>query len=125
MLAGESDFTAPEPEVKSTLENARTALAGEVFEIDTLYPAFLQEARQARDVAMVRTFTWALQAEKTHARLINEAVALLEIDDEESWVTMARDFFVCPVCGYTSEQPEQAPLCPVCLCAWSRFEHCH
>lgn len=124
MLGGENEYTPREPEVKSTLENARAALAGEIFEVDSLYPAFVEEAREARDVALVRTFTWALQAEKTHARLINEAVARLEIDDEDSWVTMARDFLVCPVCGYTSEQPDQEPLCPVCLCAWSRFEHC-
>ena len=124
MLEAHAEFTAQEPEVKTTLENARAALAGELFEIDTLYPAFLEEARRARDVALVRTFTWAMQSEKTHARLINEAIALLEIDDEETWVTMARDFFVCPVCGHTSEQRDEAPMCPACLCAWSRFEQC-
>jgi rubrerythrin len=71
---------------------------------------------------VVRTFTWALEAEKTHARLFNEALALLECDDEESWVTLARDFYVCPVCGYTSEQERETAMCHVCNCAWSRFE---
>jgi rubrerythrin len=113
----------PQPvEVHVTLDNLRAALAGEIFEIDTMYPAFLEQARAFKDVAVIRSFTWALEAEKTHARLINEAIALLEIDDEESWVTMHRDFYVCPVCGYTSESPDETTLCPVCNCSCSRFE---
>ncbi len=114
---------SPQPvDVMGTFDNLRAALAGEVFEVDTMYPAFLEQARVFKDVAVIRSFTWALEAEKTHARLINEAIALLEIDDEESWVTMHREFYVCPVCGYTSESPDEATLCPVCNCSWSRFE---
>jgi rubrerythrin len=123
-LGGHAEYTPRAAEVKSTFENVRTALESEIFEVDTMYPAFVEQAREARDVAALRTFNWALQAEKTHARLFNEALALLEIDDEESWVTMARDFWVCPVCGYTSEDPHEADMCPACYCSWSRFEIC-
>ena len=123
-LGGRAEYTPQAPDVKSTLENLRIALDGEIFEVDTMYPAFLAQARTVRDVASVRTFTWALQAEKTHARLFNEALALLEIDDEESWVTMAREFFVCPVCGYTSEDLCEEETCPACYCCSSRFETC-
>ena len=109
-------------EVRCTLENARTALAAEISEVDTTYPARLEYARAARDVASVRTFTWALSAEKAHARLFNEALALLEIEDEDSWITMPRDFYVCPVCGYTSEYEDRANICPTCFCSRGRFE---
>jgi rubrerythrin len=55
----------PQPvEVKTTFENLSTALAGEMFEADTMYPGFIELARTLRDVAAVRTFTWALHAEK-------------------------------------------------------------
>jgi rubrerythrin len=121
-LGGTPEYLPQGVELKTTLENLRTALAGEIFETDTMYPAFVEQARAARDVAVVRTFTWALRAEKTHARLFNEAVALLEIDDEESWVTMPRDFHVCPVCGYTTETLDETAMCPVCLCSCKRFE---
>ncbi|HET6170016.1 MAG TPA: ferritin family protein [Terracidiphilus sp.] len=124
-LGGSTEFTPPPAEIGATIDNVRAALAGELFEVDTMYPAFLAHAREARDVAVVRAFTWALAAEKTHARLFNEAVALLELDLEDSWATMERDFFVCPVCGYTSENPYEAETCPACYCAWSRFEICH
>jgi rubrerythrin len=90
--------------------------------VDTIYPVYAELARIARDVAMVRTFTWALAAEKTHARLFKEALGLLEIEDEDSWITLARDFYVCPVCGYTSEYEDEAEICPTCFCSRSRFE---
>ena len=124
-LGGNTDYTPRRVEVKTTFENVRAALAGETFEVQTMYPLFLGQARDSRDVAVVRTFAWALTAEKTHTRLFNEALALLEINDEDSWITMARDFYVCPVCGYTSEDAEEADVCPACLCSWGRFEHCH
>jgi rubrerythrin len=109
-------------EVGTTLENVRAAFAGEVSEVDVIYPTWLELARTARDVAVVRTFSWALAAEKTHARLFNEALALLELEDENSWITMPRDFHVCPVCGYTSEYDAREEICPTCFCLRSRFE---
>lgn len=122
MMGGSTSFVPREVEVNTTLQNLRVALAGELEEIDTLYPAFLQHARECRDVAVVRTFSWALEAEKTHARLFNEALTLVEIEDEEAWITMPRDFYLCPVCGYTSEEPEDGETCVVCNCARTRFE---
>lgn len=123
-LGGHVEYTPRGSEVKGTFDNVRAGLASEVLEIDTLYPAFMEQARAARDVAVVRSFNWSLQAEKTHARLFNEALALMEIDEEDSWITMAREFYVCPVCGYLSENPYEADLCPSCRCSWSRFEAC-
>ncbi|HEY1209390.1 MAG TPA: rubrerythrin family protein, partial [Terracidiphilus sp.] len=64
-------------EVKSTLENLKTALNGEQYEIDTMYPGFLEEATARKNTGAIRTFTGALEAEKTHARLYSEAIALL------------------------------------------------
>ncbi|HWE87420.1 MAG TPA: ferritin family protein [Terracidiphilus sp.] len=121
-LGGQVEYRPHSVEVKNTLTNLRTAVEGERFEVDTMYPAFVMQAQVHHDVAAIRTFTWALEAEKTHVRLFNEAETLVEIEEEDSWVTMRRDFFVCPVCGYTSEEEYQADLCPVCNCAWKRFE---
>lgn len=121
-IGADSHFKPVNVEVSTTLENVRTALAGELSEVDTIYPIYLELARTARDVAAVRTFSWALAAEKTHARLFNEALALLEIEDEDSWITMPRDFHVCPVCGYTSEHDAPEEICPTCFCLRSRFE---
>ncbi|HTX76766.1 MAG TPA: ferritin family protein [Terracidiphilus sp.] len=121
-LGGHVEYLPHFVEVKNTLENLRSAVEGERFEVDTRYPAFVVQAELHHDVAAIRTFTWALEAEKTHVRLFLEAEALVEVEDEDAWVTMHRDFFVCPVCGYTSEEENEADLCPVCNCAWKRFE---
>jgi rubrerythrin len=109
-------------EVKSTLENLKTALEGENYEISTMYPGFLAEATERKNAGAERTFHWALEAEKTHSRLYGEAIALVEAGKMDSWIAEARDFYVCAVCGYTSENPEEHERCPVCNLQWEKFE---
>ena len=109
-------------EVKTTLENLEAALSGEQYEVDTMYPEFLAEATAGGLNSAVRTFIGALEAEKTHARLYGEAIALLQGGKTDSWIGSARDFYVCPVCGFTSETEEEHEHCPVCNCPWERFE---
>lgn len=121
-LGGEAKCEIHPAEVKSTLENLKTALAGETYEVDVMYPEFLAEATARENKAAIRTFTGAMEAEKTHARLYGEAIALLEGGDLKSWIGAARDFYVCPVCGYTSETEEEHERCPVCSCPWEKFE---
>lgn len=121
-MGGEAACEADAVEVKTTLENLRTALAGERYEVDTMYPAFLGEARLQKNAAAMRTFHGALEAEKTHARLFSETIAFAETGLENSWIRTERSFYVCPVCGYTSEAPREHMRCPVCNCLWERFE---
>lgn len=121
-LGGEATCVIHAVEVKGTLENLKAALAGENYEVDTMYPEFLEEANAQKNVAAIRTFTWAMEAEKTHSRLYAEAVALVEADKKDSWAASTRDFFVCAVCGYTSETPNEHAHCPVCNLSWDKFE---
>ena len=108
--------------VKSTLENMRDALAGEQDEISEMYPRVLAEAMRRSNRAVIRTFAVAMEAEKAHARLYAEVVALLEAGEKESWIGAAREFFVCPACGYTSKTLEAEKFCPVCRGSQERFE---
>jgi rubrerythrin len=121
-LGGEAKCAIHEVAVKSTLENLKVALDGENYEVDTMYPGFIAEAKEQNNTAAVRTFEYAMEAEKTHSRLYREAIALVESDRKDSWVSKARDFYVCPVCGYTSEDPEEHERCPVCNAVWQKFE---
>ncbi len=120
-LGGEAQAEIHAAEVKTTLENLKAALGGEQYEIDSMYPAFLEEATEHGNTAAIRTFTWALEAEKTHARLYREAITLVEAGKTDSWVGTVRDFYVCAVCGYTAETPE-AEHCPVCNYPWEKFD---
>ena len=121
-LGSRSECEIHPVEVKNTLDNLKAALNGEKHEIDTMYPGFLEEATEHKNLAAIRTFTGALEAEKTHARLYSEAIALLAAGKKDSWIAEARDFYVCPVCGYTSETEEEHERCPVCNCPWEKFE---
>jgi rubrerythrin len=121
-MGGEAQCEIHAIEVKTTLENLKAALEGEQYEIDVMYPGFLEEAKARNLTSAIRTFTGAMEAEKTHARLYGEAIALVVAGRKDSWIGAARDFYVCPVCGYTSETEEEHERCPVCNCPWERFE---
>jgi rubrerythrin len=110
-------------QVKSTLENLKAALAGEQYEIDTMYPGFIAEATESDIPIAKRSFTWAMEAEKTHARLYAESIELVEKEEmKDSWAASACDFYICAACGYTTWTPEEQERCPVCNLAFDKFE---
>jgi rubrerythrin len=109
-------------DVKNTLENMRRALEGEEHEVAEMYPEILKEARKQRNRTVIRTFEWALEAEKAHARLYGEVIALLEAGRSDSWIEVAHEFYVCPDCGYTAETLKKDENCPVCRGSQERFE---
>ena len=109
-------------EVKSTLENLKAALAGERYEIDTMYPAFIAETAVSDIPIARRSFTWAMEAEKTHARLYSEAIDLVEKGLRDSWAASACNFYVCAACGYTTSTAKEQDRCPVCNLAFDKFE---
>jgi rubrerythrin len=99
--------------VRNTIENLKTALAAEKYEIETMYPGFIEEARIHINSTASRAFTWALEAEKTHDRLYTNAIPLVEASQTDSWVGAPREFYVCPVCACTSEE-RHTDNCNVC-----------
>jgi rubrerythrin len=122
LMGGRAECEIHPVQVNSTLENLKAALSGENYEAYTMYPGFLEEASERKTTSAIKAFTGALEAEKTHVRLFGQAIALLAAGEQDSWLGEARDFYVCPVCGYTSETEEEHERCPVCNCAWERFE---
>ncbi len=121
-LGGEARCAIHPVVVTTTRENLRTALDGELHEIENMYPGFIAEAQAHDNTLAVRTFTGALEAEKAHARLYSEAIAMLKSGKSDSWIASTREFYVCPVCGYTSETEEEHERCPVCNAPWEKFE---
>jgi len=105
------------PEAKSTRENLEAAIKGETYERDVMYPEFIQKAREERQKDAIRSMNHALSAEKEHARLYTEALASME-----SWKTGKKVFYVCPVCGYTTDKAG-FDKCPSCYTAEKKFEH--
>jgi rubrerythrin len=109
-------------EVRSTLQNLKIALAGENHDIDSMYPPFLMEASAGNVNVAIRCFTWAMEAEKTHARLFHEAIEVVDEDLKDSWAGSPVQFKVCTTCGYTSALSDEDECCPVCNLPQEKFK---
>jgi len=120
-LGGEATAQIEPMNVRSTLENLRTALGGENFEINTVHPAFIEETRAHINATAARSFDWALEAERTHTRLFAEAISPMDGAHPKSWVGEARDFYVCPVCATTAER-DNIENCTIRTTALERLE---
>jgi rubrerythrin len=92
--------------IQTTAENLKHALAGEVAEFEQMYPKMIAAAQAEGHKEAERTFTFANEVEKIHARLFQEALAKLEAKE-------LAEMFVCPICGYTvaGEPPDNCPVC--------------
>jgi rubrerythrin len=101
--------------VKDTPANLRAAIAGEEHERDVMYPEYLAEAKESRQNAAARSFSYAMDAEAQHAELFRAALNALEARREE--IT----FYVCTICGFTTSDAEFA-RCQVCSNPRERFE---
>jgi rubrerythrin len=101
--------------VLSTKENLEAAIAGENYEVVTMYPDFIKDAESEGSKPALRSFKWAWEVEKIHEQLYREALATL------GQTTEVYDYYICPVCGYTIAKGAPAN-CPVCGTLGSKFE---
>jgi len=101
--------------INDTRSNLQEAIKGENYEVTTMYPEFIADAKAEGDAKAEKSFSWAWEVEKTHEKLYKKALEMLEQPQEEV------QYYVCPVCGHThvGTPPEK---CPVCGTPGSRFE---
>lgn len=74
-MGGSPRIDVPMPRIEGSFENLRTALVDQKFEVDYLYPAFLTAAVPLFDSTAIRSFHWALEADKSHVQLYGEIMA--------------------------------------------------
>ena len=98
-------------EINSSLENVKTALAGETYEIETMYPEFIKDAQAEGEKLAEMSFTAANEVEKNHQKQFSAALVSVEAgnDIEEA------QYHVCSVCGnlFDGELPDNCPICKV------------
>lgn len=102
--------------IKSTSDNLQIAIDGEDYEVDEMYPAFIDVAKMQGVKGAERSFNFALQAEKIHARMYKKAKEASEAGNDIDLDKV----FICPVCGYTHEG-SPPDFCPVCGVAGDNF----
>lgn len=114
------DYTVPAGAVFGvgpTAENLQGAINGELHEIDQMYPVFLEAARYQKEKGAERAFHFALEAEKIHARLFQEAQEAAKAGKDMALGPV----YICPVCGHT--MVDHAPeVCPICGAKKERFK---
>ena len=95
--------------IDATAGNLQTAINGETYEVEDMYPAFRAVAELQGEKGAVRSTTWALEAEKVHARLYGEAKATVEAGAD----VQIGEIHICEVCGWTGdgEKPDKCPIC--------------
>jgi rubrerythrin len=96
-------------EIKATIDNLKTAVSGETFEFEKMYPEYISTAKQEGNKQAAWSFDVANKVEKVHAGLFQKAINALENKREMAKV----DYYVCGVCGNTVEgtPPENCPIC--------------
>ena len=95
--------------IGKTLANLEAAYAGETFEINEMYPAYIEVAEMQEEKRALGSMEDALAAEKVHQALYAKAKeAVAGGKDVEVGVV-----WVCSVCGFTGEgePPEKCPVC--------------
>ena len=103
--------------VKSTAENIQEGIAGENYEVVSMYPPMLAEAEATGEKQAARSFKYAVEAEKTHEAMYREAAETFATGKD----LPEGDYYVCPVCGYTHAGP-MTEKCPVCNLPADKFD---
>jgi len=92
-----------------TADNLQTAIGGETYEVEEMYPAFVAVSELQDEKAAARSEKWALEAERVHAGMYEQArQAVLAGRDVQ-----VGEIYICSVCGWTGEgePPERCPIC--------------
>jgi rubrerythrin len=100
-----------------TVENLQSAIGGETYEVKTMYPAFKNAAKQEKETDALRSIHFAVEAEKTHAKMYADAKRSAKAGKD----IHVRSVYICSVCGHThfGKAPDH---CPVCGAPKNRFK---
>ncbi|MCJ7508074.1 MAG: rubrerythrin family protein [candidate division Zixibacteria bacterium] len=104
-------------ELGTTSQNLEAAMDGENFEVEEMYPAYLEVAKLQDEKTAQKSMNYALQAEKIHSAMYQKAKQ--SIDEGKDIVL--KDIYICGVCGYTVEG-EIPEACPVCKATKDKFK---
>jgi rubrerythrin len=94
----------------STSQNLQGSIMGEIYEIDEMYPTYLETAKYQEEKGAQRSFSYALEAEKTHAELFQKAKQNLDATKKDITLGPVQ---ICQACGWTHEGdiPDKCPIC--------------
>jgi rubrerythrin len=94
----------------STSQNLQGGIMGETYEINEMYPAYLETAKYQKETGAQKSFGYALAAERTHAELFSKAKQAVDAENKDINLGPVQ---ICQVCGWTHEGdiPDRCPIC--------------
>ena len=103
-------------ELGITSQNLQMAIDGENFEVEEMYPAYLEVAKLQDEKIAQKSMNFALETEKIHSAMYQKAK---QAADEDKDIVL-KDIHICGVCGYTVED-ETPEVCPICGVTKDKF----
>lgn len=103
-----------------TKKNLGLAIAGETFEIEEMYPTYIEVAKFQGEKGAQRSFEWSYASEKLHKLLFEKAFDSVNLGKDVELGPIQ----VCGVCGYTleGEAPERCPICNALKSKFTAFK---
>lgn len=103
-------------EVKDSAENLKAAIAGETYEIETMYPGFITDAQADGEKLAEIGFYGANEVEKIHQKEFIAAFSQIETGSDVA----EQKYFVCQICGKL-ELGEAPEVCSICKAPKASF----
>jgi rubrerythrin len=102
------------PHAGTTKQYLKSAASSEGVETESMYPAFIQKAKDEQDSVATELFTQTLKADERHGRLVKKAM-----DSETGISTLP--YMMCPKCGYIKGSDKDTE-CRVCKAKIETFK---
>ena len=96
----------------STLENLKSAAAGEYHEWNELYPKFADIAEDEGFLEIATRIRAIVIAEKHHEERYKKII--MELENNTLYKKEKKIYWVCSECGYIHEGEEPPEICPSC-----------
>lgn len=103
--------------LNGTSQNLQGGINGETFEINEMYPTYLETAKFQNEKGAQLSFHYALSAEKIHAALFQKAKQAVDSGKDVELGPV----HICLVCGWTHEG-DAPDKCPVCGATKDKFQ---
>jgi rubrerythrin len=110
-MGQKADPVKPAFKVATTKENLQDAISGETYELTTMYPGFIATAQEENVAAAVKSFRWAMDTEKKHQVMYQNAINSLNGNKAGS---LSNVYWVCPKCGNTYDSAKPEASCAFC-----------
>jgi len=107
-------------EIGNTVQNLKTAAAGENYEWTEMYPNMAKDAREEGFTGIAAMFEGIAAIEKHHEERYKKLLA--NIENGTVFLKDGKVYWRCIKCGHIHEGIEALHVCPVCKHPQSYFE---